>query len=209
VDVIRYGIPYWHWIRLYIYIYIERERERETGLRAGRPGFSFRQGSDVYYLSRRVRDGCGVHLSGGSYHTVKAAGREADHPPPSSAKTKNERICTFSPQHFLMACCLIKQWILFLLRCLLKHRDHFSFAFYLLWNLFKPSLNLVLNMVFCRFPAAAGNSSLHHRVQNGSGAHPAFYPMDTGGYFPGAWTWPFTPSSSEVKNACSYISTPQ
>jgi hypothetical protein len=29
-----------------------------------------------------------------------------------------------------------------------------------------------------------GNFSLHHRVQNGSGAHPASYPMGTGGLFP-------------------------
>jgi hypothetical protein len=36
-----------------------------------------------------------------------------------------------------------------------------------------------------RFPAAAGNFSLHHRVQNGSGAHPASYPMDTRGSFSG------------------------
>jgi hypothetical protein len=36
-----------------------------------------------------------------------------------------------------------------------------------------------------RFPAAAGNFSLHHRVQNGSGAHPASYPMGTRGSFPG------------------------
>jgi hypothetical protein len=35
-----------------------------------------------------------------------------------------------------------------------------------------------------RFPAGAGNIS-HHRVQNGSGAHPASYPMGTGGSFPG------------------------
>jgi hypothetical protein len=28
-----------------------------------------------------------------------------------------------------------------------------------------------------RFPAGAGNFSLHHRVQNGSGAHPASYPV--------------------------------
>jgi hypothetical protein len=28
-----------------------------------------------------------------------------------------------------------------------------------------------------RFPAEAGNFSLHHHVQNGSGAHPASYPM--------------------------------
>jgi hypothetical protein len=30
-----------------------------------------------------------------------------------------------------------------------------------------------------RFPAVAGNFSLHHRVQNDSGAHPASYPMCT------------------------------
>jgi hypothetical protein len=36
-----------------------------------------------------------------------------------------------------------------------------------------------------RFPAEAGNPSLHHRVQNGSGAHPASYPRGTSGPFPG------------------------
>jgi hypothetical protein len=36
-----------------------------------------------------------------------------------------------------------------------------------------------------RFPAGAGNFSFHHRVQNGSGAHPASYPMGTRGSFPG------------------------
>jgi hypothetical protein len=36
-----------------------------------------------------------------------------------------------------------------------------------------------------RFPAGAGNFSLHHRVQNGSGAHPASYPMGSGVSFPG------------------------
>jgi hypothetical protein len=35
-----------------------------------------------------------------------------------------------------------------------------------------------------RFPAGAGNFSLHHRVQNGSGAYPASYPMGTRGSFP-------------------------
>jgi hypothetical protein len=70
VDVILYGIPYRHWIRLYVYIY----KEIETRLRAGRPGFGFRQGRDVYYLRRRVRDGCGVHLSGGSYASVRRLG---------------------------------------------------------------------------------------------------------------------------------------
>jgi hypothetical protein len=42
----------------------------------------------------------------------------------------------------------------------------------------------------------AGNFS-RHRVQTGSGAHPASYPMGTAGSFPagkaaGAWSWPLT-----------------
>jgi hypothetical protein len=36
-----------------------------------------------------------------------------------------------------------------------------------------------------RVPAAAGNFPLHHRVQTGSVAHPASYPMRTRGSFPG------------------------
>jgi hypothetical protein len=36
-----------------------------------------------------------------------------------------------------------------------------------------------------RFAAGAGNFSLHHCVQNGSGAHPPSYPMGTKGSFPG------------------------
>jgi hypothetical protein len=35
-----------------------------------------------------------------------------------------------------------------------------------------------------RFPVWAGDFSLHHRVQNGSEAHPASYPMGTTGCFP-------------------------
>jgi hypothetical protein len=54
-----------------------------------------------------------------------------------------------------------------------------------------------------RFPAGAGNFSLQHRVQNGSGAHPASYPVGTrcsflGGKTAGAWSWPLT-SISEVE----------
>jgi hypothetical protein len=36
-----------------------------------------------------------------------------------------------------------------------------------------------------RLLAGAGNFSLHHRVQNGSGVHPASYPMSTWGSFHG------------------------
>jgi hypothetical protein len=54
-----------------------------------------------------------------------------------------------------------------------------------------------------RFPAGAGNFFLHHRVQTGSGTHPASYPMGISGSSPGgkaavAWRWPL-PSSTEVK----------
>jgi hypothetical protein len=36
-----------------------------------------------------------------------------------------------------------------------------------------------------RFPAGAKDLSLHHRIQNGSEAHPASYPTGTRGSFPG------------------------
>jgi hypothetical protein len=64
-----------------------------------------------------------------------------------------------------------------------------------------------------QFSAGAGNFSLHYRVQNGSGAHPASYPMGARGPSLGI-KWPrheadLSPSSgAEVKNECSYTSTP-
>jgi hypothetical protein len=65
-----------------------------------------------------------------------------------------------------------------------------------------------------RFPAWAGNFSLHHRVQNGSGAHPDSYPMGIGSPSlevkrPEREADHSPPSSAEVKNAWSYTSTPQ
>jgi hypothetical protein len=57
---------------------------------------------------------------------------------------------------------------------------------------------------------AAGNFSLRHRVQTGSGAHPASYPMATRGSFSGgkaAGAWNHSPPSlAEVKIAWSYTS---
>jgi hypothetical protein len=54
-----------------------------------------------------------------------------------------------------------------------------------------------------RFPGGAGNFSLHHRVQTGSGAHPASYPVDCRGSFPGVKRPEreanSPPSSAEVK----------
>jgi hypothetical protein len=43
------------------------------------------------------------------------------------------------------------------------------------------------------FPAGAGNFSLHHRVQTGSGAHPASYTMGNGGVM-GEWRYSSTHS---------------
>jgi hypothetical protein len=47
--------------------------------------------------------------------------------------------------------------------------------------------------------------SLHHSVQTGAGVHPASYKMGTGGFFlwgkgAGAWSWPVTAYSAEVKS---------
>jgi hypothetical protein len=58
-----------------------------------------------------------------------------------------------------------------------------------------------------------GNFYFHHRVQSGSGAHPASYPIGTRGSFsavkrPGRETDHSPPSSAEVKNARRYTSTP-
>jgi hypothetical protein len=48
-------------------------------------------------------------------------------------------------------------------------------------------------------PAGAGNFSLHHRVQTGSGAHPASNPMGNMGPFPVREADHSPPSSAEVK----------
>jgi hypothetical protein len=56
-----------------------------------------------------------------------------------------------------------------------------------------------------RFPVAAGNFSLHHCVQNGSGAHPVSYPVGVPGALSLAVKRPWReadhspPSSAEVK----------
>jgi hypothetical protein len=56
--------------------------------------------------------------------------------------------------------------------------------------------------------------SLRNRVQNGSGDHPASYPMSTRGFLPGdkaagAWSWPLT-SIQYLRQECAelYIRSP-
>jgi hypothetical protein len=69
-------------------------------------------------------------------------------------------------------------------------------------NVYYYGLNDRMNGI--RFPAGAGNFFLRRHVQNGSGAHPASYPMGTGGSFPGVKRSGreadhSPPSSAEVK----------
>jgi hypothetical protein len=54
-------------------------------------------------------------------------------------------------------------------------------AFYSPWYAPLPSLIDLCSL----FPAGAGKFSLHHRIQNGSEAHPASYPVGTRGSSPG------------------------
>jgi hypothetical protein len=52
--------------------------------------------------------------------------------------------------------------------------------------------DVTLYTVRVRLPAEAGILSLRHRVETGSGAHPASYSMGTRGKAVGAWSWPLT-----------------
>jgi hypothetical protein len=98
------------------------------------------------------------------------------------------------PQYVSMLCYLV------------KHRKNFTslplsesqhlFHTYLL-SFLSSSVGIVLGYGLDVWGSrvGAGNFSLHHRVQNGSGAHPASYPVGTRSSFSGgkasrAWSWP-------------------
>jgi hypothetical protein len=88
---------------------------------------------------------------------------------------------------------------------------HFNIYFYC-----EFSKNIRLDEQVSRIPflAGAGNFSLHHRVQNGSGAHPASYPVGTRGSFPavkpsGREADHSLPSTSKVKECVElYLHSP-
>jgi hypothetical protein len=79
----------------------------------------------------------------------------------------------------------------FMARCLVKHRDFTCRRHRLIVRSCDSSVGVTLGYGLdyrdsrVRFPKGAGNFFLHHRVQNGSGAHPASYPMGKRGSFPG------------------------
>jgi hypothetical protein len=68
----------------------------------------------------------------------------------------------------------------------LSDYTHSSNASLLFYTSYRPMFICMEDRVSrVRFPAGGGNFFLHHRFQNGSGAHPASYPMGTRGSFPG------------------------
>jgi hypothetical protein len=131
---------------------------------------------------------------------------EADHSCQYNAEVKNAWNYTSTPPYVFMARCLIKQRDNF--TCSIANISSFlpvfsfslfTLALYLFIYLYTCllSFSLFLTLPFLnlayglddrgsrvRFPAGAGNFSFHYRVQNGSGAHPASYPMGTRGSFP-------------------------
>jgi hypothetical protein len=76
--------------------------------------------------------------------------------------------------------------------CLVKHRDNFTFTIPVFVKSHDSSVGIALGYGLddqssrVRFPTGAGNFSLYHRVQNGSGAHPASYQVGTRFSFLGA-----------------------
>jgi hypothetical protein len=121
--------------------------------------------------------------------------------------------CTF-------ACILYKNWNTLQQKC--KNNSKSTYVYIAchrqgMWPVTIQTRSLGLDdwVPRVRFPAGAGNFSLHHRVQNGSGAHPASYPVGTGRVLslgikrPRSEDDPSPPSSAKAKNAWSYTSTPQ
>jgi hypothetical protein len=170
-------------------------------------GLRFPAGVGNFSLRHRVKTDCGSHpafypmTTGVLSPVVKRPGREADHSPPSSAEVKE-----------WVALYLQSQIRLHVVVFSLNKKAQGKLYLYLTYECFIPYVSFKNSSVgialgyrlddrgsSVRFPAGAENFSLHHRVQNCSGAHPASYPMGTRGSFlggkaVGAWSWPLTSS---------------
>jgi hypothetical protein len=94
----------------------------------------FPAGAGIYPLRHRLCTPSGAHPVSYPMGTrifsqeVKAAGRETDHSPPSSAEIKNAWSYTSTPPYVFIVWCLIKHGCVFTAWNLVKHRDNFTFA---------------------------------------------------------------------------------
>jgi hypothetical protein len=89
---------------------------------------------------------------------------------------------------------ILYAFLIFSMRCYMPHPSHIPWFVHsnVLYGYSRDSsVGIVLGYGMddrgsrVRFPTEAGNFSLHHRLQNVSGVHPASYPIDTAGSFPG------------------------
>jgi hypothetical protein len=93
----------------------------ECAGRSGFLGFDSRLGLGIFLFTTPSRTTLGStqppiqRVIGALSLAVKRPGREAEHPPLSSAEVKNAWSYTFTPQYVFMA------------RCLVKHRDNFIY----------------------------------------------------------------------------------
>jgi hypothetical protein len=117
----------------------------------------------------------------GSLPGIKRPGREADNSPPSSIEVKNAwNYTSIHPiRYAFMAWCSVKaRWQLNLYITFTQKSRGSSVGIVQSYGLDDRGSRV-------RFSVGAGNFSVHHCVQNGSGAHPASSPMGTRGSFPG------------------------
>jgi hypothetical protein len=109
---------------------------------------------------------------------VKRPGREADHSPPSSAGVKNAWSYTSTHQYAFKAWCSVEA----------QGQHYFTLGADWIRGILATircrgsSVGYGLESSRARVPAWAGNFSLHHRFQTGSGANPASYTMVTRGF---------------------------
>jgi hypothetical protein len=88
----------------------------------------------------------------------------ADHSRQSSTEVKNAWSYTSTLPYVFMA------WWLG------KHRDNFALLTFVTTTVMMMMMMINYRGSRVRFPAGAGNFSLRHRVQNGSGAHRGLFP---------------------------------
>jgi hypothetical protein len=106
--------------------------------------------------------------------------------------------------HWLFCVCLVKGRNLLVLQ--IKHILSKCFCKDVNWDVAGITLGT-------DWTTKGSSFSIFHVVQIESGANPASYPLGTdgsllGGKAAGAWSWPLTPRSAQVKKTWIYTSTP-